>query len=247
MPNFNKRLRRTIQRFGYDVQRVGPRHLGRDHISDIKLLCHGNVETIFDVGANVGQAALGFVEEFRRARIFSFEPFPASFAKLKQNVARFPQVVPRNVALGDRPGKATLRVQHGSELNSLLTPASDATRHISAVAMAAEGECEVAVNTIDESFEQERVSKIDLLKIDTQGFELKVLEGATGALKRRLIRVILLEVNFVPLYQAQPSLGELLDFLGPHSYRLVGIYEPAYAPEGYIKWADALFVSSANT
>jgi FkbM family methyltransferase len=243
MPDLKKRLRRTIQRFGYDVHRIGGMRLGRDHMADIKLLCGGSVQTILDVGANVGQAARGFLEEFPQALIYSFEPFPEAYAALQRNVATEPRVRPINLALGDKPGKALLGVQHGSDLNSFLSPAPAAQEYIDARAITPAGQCEVEVSTLDRFCDTERVARADLLKIDTQGFELNVLKGATAMLAKQVFRTITLEVNFVPLYEAQPSFNDLLQFLQPFRYRLVGLYELAHAPEGYLKWADAVFVA----
>jgi FkbM family methyltransferase len=242
MAHWRKQLRRILHRYGYDFQRVGTRQLGRDHMADIRLLCGGRVQTIFDVGANIGQAAMGFADEFREATIYSFEPFPEAFSQLVANVSQWGRVHPQNLALGEKHTKETLHVNQGSELNSFLVSAPEATDYISADHMKPRGECHVSVATLDQFCVEQRISQIDLLKIDTQGFELHVLKGAERMLSTGAVRVVFLEVNFVPLYQSQPDFGELNDHLHSRDFHFVGFYDATFSEAGYLKWADALFV-----
>ena len=140
--------------------------MGRDHIADIRLLCGGQVQSIFDVGANIGQEALGFADEFRQAIIYSFEPFPEAFSQLVANVSKLGRVHPQNLALGEKHTQEILHINQGSELNSFLVSAPDATDYISAAHMKPRGECHVSVTTLDRFCETQGVSKIDLLKIE---------------------------------------------------------------------------------
>jgi FkbM family methyltransferase len=242
MAHWRKQLRRFLHRFGYDFQRVGTRQMGRDHISDIKLLCGDPVQTIFDVGANIGQAARIFADEFRQAEIYSFEPFPEAFSQMVSNVKHLPRIHPQNCALGESRERATLQVNQGSELNSFLNSAPEANAYISAEHIKPRGQCDVSVLTLDEFCTENQISSIDLLKIDTQGFELRVLKGAETLLSKGKIRTIFFEVNFVPLYRDQPTFAEIHDFLCTHGYRFVALYDSNFDSRGFLKWADALFV-----
>lgn len=236
-------LRRFVQEFGYDVHRVGGRHLGRNHFADVRHLCGtGGVQTIFDVGANKGQSALTFAEEFPEANIYSFEPFPTAHDQLTSAVGHLGNVHTFKFGLGEKEETRRMFVQTGSELNSLFAPSSNATDFIAAGPMTRQGECEIQITTLDSFCGKENVKPIDLLKIDTQGAELLVLKGATENLRKGAIKTIFLEVNFVPLYEGQTSFGEIVGFLDQFGYGFVGFYDPFYADAGFLKWTDALFV-----
>jgi hypothetical protein len=133
-------------------------------------------------------------------------------------------------------------IQSGSELNSLLAPSSSAVEFIDPVSIACQGQCEIQMATLDAFCAEAGIECIDLLKIDTQGTELSVLRGSSEMLHKGAIKTIFLEVNFVQLYEGQDSFAEILSWLDPLRYSFVSFYEPAFSEEGFLKWADALFV-----
>lgn len=172
-----------------------------------------NFQTVFDVGANVGQSVKAFANRFPNAKIFSFEPVSKTFCKLQKNTQPIaPRVELFNCAMGQEPGKVTINLNADSRLNSINHRDSE-NKEI------------IEVNTIDNFMSQHHIKVIDFLKIDTEGFELEVLRGATQALKAQRIGLIYIESepfmtdkSFVP-FQALGNL--LLDF----NYKLFGIYE----------------------
>jgi hypothetical protein len=100
----------------------------------------------------------------------------------------------------------------------------------------------VRVLTLDRFCADHAINKIDLLKIDTQGYELKVLEGAQGLLSRSSIPLIYLEVCFVPYYQDQPLFQQVYEYMYDRHYRLVGLYESGFLTHYYRVGGNALFV-----
>lgn len=247
MRSFGSVLRRFIQNLGYDVHRIGGRRLGRNHFADICHLCRGRgVQTVFDVGANTGRSAIHFSTEFPSAQIYSFEPFSAAFGELSETVKELPRVRPINIGLGERAETRRLFIQSGSELNSLLPPSPSAVEYIDPLSVAREGECEIQITTLDAFCVEKGIEWIDLLKIDTQGSELSVLRGSSEMLRKGRIKTIFLEVNFVPLYEGQCSFSDIISLLDSFHCCFVGFYEPAFADEGFLKWADALFVRPGN-
>jgi hypothetical protein len=84
------------------------------------------------------------------------------------------------------------------------------------------------------------LTHIDLLKIDTQGFDLEVLRGAAEMLCRRAIDTLLVEVNFISLYKGQGSFGEVERFLAEKGYGLLTLYE-VNRPNFCMRWATACF------
>jgi FkbM family methyltransferase len=237
-------FRRLLNRFGYDFHRIGAKQVGRNCCADIRAICGPPpVEVIFDVGANVGQAAHLFSTQFPEAAIYSFEPFPEAFKLLQANVSSLKNVKTFPFGFGETAGRKTFFLNQGSELNSLLPNAQEGEAYIDRNYFHAIGECQVEIATLDQFCEDTSANPtIDLLKIDTQGSELAVLRGAMGTLSSGRIKCVLLEVNFVPLYAGQPAFAELNEVLTQAGFRFVSFYDHAFHPDHFLKWADALFV-----
>ncbi len=90
------------------------------------------------------------------------------------------------------------------------------------------------------------IAQIDLLKIDAQGFESRILNGAGDWLNPTTVRLVFLEVIFIDHYQGQATFDDIYGTLGRAGYKLYGRYQvSARADVGYL-WADALFVPNAD-
>jgi FkbM family methyltransferase len=147
---------------------------------------------LFDIGANHGAYAQRLHELAPQARIFAFEPHPATFAFLCRRMADVPSIQVINQAVSDRSDQVTLydfRSADGSTQASL-GQAAIALYDSDIVAHAAD------CTTVDEFMAQTSMDHIDLLKIDTEGFDLAVLIGAATALRNRKIRMI--QFEFIP-------------------------------------------------
>jgi FkbM family methyltransferase len=120
---------------------------------------------IFDVGANLGQSALGFAQAYPEAQIHSFEPVPASFARLEEATREVPNITVHNFALGRVAEGRVMQVSGTSPSNLIVEEAS--------------GEGHVAIRTEvgHEVAAQLGIREISFLKIDTEGFDLQVLLG----------------------------------------------------------------------
>jgi len=88
---------------------------------------------------------------------------------------------------------------------------------------------------------QHDIQFIDLLKSDTQGFDLEVLKGAQGLLSTTKIRLIFLEINFQRLYEGIPRMDEIYRFICDHGFELVCFYPFCYL-NGRASFTDALFI-----
>jgi len=102
------------------------------------------------------------------------------------------------------------------------------------------GKHEIQVATVDDYRTRCGINRIDILKSDTQGFDLEVLRGAERSMKSGLVRLVLVEVNFVRLYDGQAEYGELMSFLHRMGFRLSAFYQWRYRG-ARAAWADALF------
>lgn len=146
---------------------------------------------VFDVGANVGNYTKALSDSFPNANIYSFEPQPLNFSKLKQLSSKKIKIF--ELALGAKEGKFFLfdrkDCPDGSEHASLYREV------ISDIHYQAVKRYPVKVTTLDNIVKKEKLNKIDFLKIDTEGNELEVLKGAKELLKSNKITCIHFEFN----------------------------------------------------
>jgi FkbM family methyltransferase len=148
-------------------------------------------QVLLDVGANCGSYAAFLARIAPTAMIYAFEPHPATFSRLVA-MARGTRVQPLQLALGNRAGSACLydfRQSDGSTQASLDRGAveifdKDIVQH------------EVVATTLDEFLAMQGIEQVAFLKIDTEGFDLKVLQGAAQAIAARRIKLI--QFEFIP-------------------------------------------------
>jgi FkbM family methyltransferase len=172
---------------------------------------------VFDIGAHAGQYTKLFARAARHGQVYAFEP--ASYARSilhpvvwfhgLSNVAVIP------VALGSEPGLDTLTIpvkdsgSFGFGLSHLGRPS--ARWHAVATEV-------VALATIDGVVNSLGLDRLDLVKADVEGWELRLLKGGETTLKRLRPR-LLLELNGAALARAGDGLGEAFAFLAAHGYR----------------------------
>lgn len=193
-------------------------------------------QVIFDVGANVGQAAFQLREMFPKSCIYSFEPITTVFEELKKNFQRDVNFFPYKLALGAQKKWVDVFLQSKTRYHSLsegLNIPDPETQN--------RKEC-VEVVTLNDFCKEHNIEQIDFLKIDAEGFDLEVLKGSKALLEHKKIRCIFIEVGFNPdLDPRYTSFFEVNEFLKPYGYRLRSIYHQSTNERSYLAYADALF------
>jgi FkbM family methyltransferase len=241
MDQLKNSLKSVLASVGLFVARQFPNRVtGHDIRRDLNEVIRRDDPLCFDVGANQGQTIRLLRQCFRNPLIHAFEPAPATFALLKQQTFGGP-VSLHPVALGERCEMAPFRHYKHSELNSFLPLNPDKTEN----SFFAEEELlrveAVQIDTLDRFCSEHSIGHIDLLKIDTQGFELPVLRGAAGLFGENRIGAVLLELNFALLYEGQSDYLQLLALLRTHGLRLIDFYEKERITGRELSWATALF------
>lgn len=200
---------------------------------------HG-VDLVLDVGANTGQFAHTLRGAGYRGRIISFEPLPTAHAELLRASLDDPQweIAPR-IAVGGHEGTVNLHVAANSVSSSVLYM-------LDSHAEAAPGSAYVAIQTVPMSrldtlvcshLEPESVA---FLKIDTQGYEDRVLDGAQELLGKT--KGLQLELSFVPLYEGQQFFDELSSRLQALGFSIWAIWPGLCDPvTGRMLQVDATF------
>ncbi len=99
----------------------------------------------------------------------------------------------------------------------------------------------VPVTTLDNYCAELSIERLDILKTDTQGYDLEVLRGSADLLGRHRVRLIYLEISYADVYESGPGLDEVYAFLRGRGFFLVSFYNFAFK-NGRADWSDALFV-----
>jgi FkbM family methyltransferase len=208
-----------------------------------RLLTQHRITMVFDVGANLGHFAWDMRELGYHGRIISFEPLSDAFAQLR-DAARGDdhwQVV--HIGLGDRDENREINIAGNSQSSSFL-PMLDA--HRNAAPDSAYSKMELAsIRRLDAVF-AEYCSPEDIvfLKIDTQGFEKFVLDGASGVL--HAIPLIQLECSLVPLYEGSLLIEEMIAHMRGLGYVPVDSLPIFFDPDtGNMLQSDMVFARRA--
>lgn len=184
----------------------------------IKELLKKENPTIFDVGANVGDSINRFQELFKNPLIYSFEPLKKEFELIKNKETK--NIKCFNFALGEQETQKSFNVLSDSHLSSFNEYNKEYLRDRSK-----DQKNTVQIRTLDNFLkERNEIDRIDLLKIDTQGYEEKVLEGAKSSLKENKFKIIEVELQIGKLYEgSNRNFIDLEKYLIDNNYRLFSI------------------------
>jgi FkbM family methyltransferase len=227
--------KKLLRKAGIDIRFIP--ELGFDAYDDMRKLAGGERPLVFDVGANRGQTIERLRKTFARPVIHAFEPGRDTFAELSRRMAGIPDLHLNNVALGERAESRTFFDTDPPDMSSLLEQSVDAWGRI-------KGKYPVDVTTVDDYCAVHGIERIDILKSDTQGFDLDVLKGARRTIEGRAIRLIFMEITFSDMYKGSPRFDEIYAFLAERRFALVSFYD-FYYQHGRAGWTDALFVAES--
>ena len=210
---------------------------GYDLASDLTALITSPNPVCFDVGANEGQSIHFFRHTFGAPTIYAFEPSSAAFARL----AIFetdPGVRLYKVGLGREEGLKSFINYDQSDLSSFRELNQEGHRQHASAAEA--GRETVQVRSLDSFVTEHTIPRIDLLKIDTQGFELDVLLGARQSLESGIVRNVLIELSYESIYHNQEGHFEIERQLRSWGFGLVDLYHKVRTGPT-INWCNGLF------
>lgn len=228
-------VRRGLARVGILAHRLP--HPSDPASQTMRVLSAYDVDAVLDVGANRGQYAEWLREVGYNGPIVSFEPETEAYAELQARAASDPHWQAQQVALAEAEGTLQLKIAKASVLSSFLT---------STVAFSSEKEGarivrteDVVVTTLD-SVAAHLPAKRFFLKVDTQGYDLKVLEGAKATLER--VVVLQLELAVLQHYYAMPTYIDALTTASALGFTPAGMFPIGIDDRLRVIEYDGLFV-----
>jgi FkbM family methyltransferase len=177
-----------------------------------------SAETIFDVGANIGQTSMELKNYFSTATIHAFEPIDATFEILKDNLCNSPNIILNNLALGTEEKQTTVLLTDNSLTNSLLREVANNDGNDGLTQR-------IDVTTGDRYCERNNINSIFLLKTDAEGYDLAVLQGVEKNISAKKIFFILAEVTFDKSDSLHTQFDEIHQYLSDRSYTISNIYD----------------------
>ncbi|MCY7334534.1 MAG: FkbM family methyltransferase [Pseudanabaena sp. CAN_BIN31] len=229
-------IRKLLHQLGIDVKR----YEGSDYAIIKKLLDYHHIDLVLDVGANIGQYYKFLRDSGYSGRVVSFEPLSDAYSQLTKISKRCQswEIAPRT-AIGNQEGEISINIAGNSQSSSLL-PMLD--NHISAFPESAYLRTETVKITSLDRIAPNYIhgNSGTFLKLDVQGYEQQVLEGAKGILPQ--IKGIQLEMSLLSLYQGELLFREMLDYMEDLGYFLHWMKPTCLNPKtGQMMQVDGIF------
>ena len=228
-------INRIINFFGYKLIGIKKIVKHNDFDSIINFILKNfkkNIFIFFDIGANTGQSIDRFLNYNYQPLIHSFEPTPELFKILKKKYSKQiskGQIFINEFGLGSSAGKMDFYAFNYNQINSFVPIEKNSkferSRKLAEVKNLKKFEKKIKakLSTLDNYCKENNINEIDLIKIDTQGFESEVLDGSYEMLSNQKIKIIEIELILGFAYEKKLSFFDLENKLQPHGYKLISI------------------------
>lgn len=199
------------------------------------------IRMILDIGANDGGTSLELSRWIPQATIHAFEPITETFEQLRRRTGHLRRMTPHQLACGAVRDRVQITLKQHSTINTLVGAVAVGAGELQA-AERTPGVETIDVVTVDDFCREQQIHTIDLLKTDTEGFDMEVLQGAEEMLSAGRVRYVYAEVGFNG-QPGQSDFCEIATLLRSHHFVLSGFYEPMRHGPGkkYLNFCNALF------
>lgn len=229
-------IRYIFRKFGFDIQKSSESQFASSVQQLLKL---HDIDTVLDVGANRGQYASWLVFNGYRGRILSFEPQKIAHDLLLINSRGNKNwEIAQPCALGNANGEIEINISKNSVSSSILGMTK---KHLDADPESRYVEKQnVKIYKLDDfNHEFIKQSRSIFLKLDVQGFEKEVIDGAAQIIKHK-IKGIQLEMSIVRLYDGEMIFEEYLNLMKSLGYNL-NYLNPGITSSGKLLQVDGIF------
>ncbi len=208
LAGFGRSLNRLYENRNYDVHSNGEEVV-------LKKLSSFNPAIIIDGGANIGDYSLLAGSHCPSAKIFSFEPVVSTFKLLKHKTANNKNIIAVNTGLYNTNKKQEIKIYDSHTHSSLY--------EIKGIDYSVQKTEVIELVSGDSFMHENKIEKIDFLKLDIEGAELHALQGFEKALAENKIRMVQFEYGYINI-TTKNLLIDYYDFFKKHNYLIGKIY-----------------------
>ena len=244
-----KIIHKIFNFLGYSIRKLENNHI--DDFDTITSMIINDRPIIFDVGANKGQSIERYKKLYPKSKIYSFEPVKEEVDKLSEKYKNDNLVKLNNVAVGERKRKLNFNINTvtgHSSFKKLIPNTTWIKKRSETVNVVSKDytktKKKISLITLDNFCKENKIEQIDILKIDTQGYEDKVLEGSIELLKLQKIKLIELELIFSEIYENPLNIYDVEKYLIPNGYKLFGISNAGNLYSDYVYEQNHIYISS---
>jgi len=225
---FKKLIKKFFNELGFNITKINNKiyNINFDDLLKKKIISN---PIIFDVGGNRGQSIERFKKIFKNPIIHSFEPIESEFDFMSKKFLGDKNLYLNNFALGDKIEEKEFNITAKTANSSFNQINLDgewikvrSNQHKTTIEGYVVSREKVKIYTLDQYCLDKKITEIDLLKIDTQGYEDKVLQGSANQLKKN-IKVIKTEIMFDNVYNKYFSFSDIEKYILPNDFRMIGI------------------------
>ncbi len=198
-----------------------------------------SVKVVFDVGAAEGVFSLGCSKIANIQKVVALEPNPAMAPALNKLVRQSAKSVYLPIAAGQARGSHVFHVTEDGHASSCLAPLASLDRLFPGRRVT--NSIDVPIETLDDIRSSAKLPYPDLIKIDAQGYELKVLTGASDVLTHASFCIV--EGCYEKLYENAPLISDIVIFFSSLGWRNVGTGPALKSPSGRPVFVDLIFAS----
>ncbi len=197
---------------------------------------------ILDIGGGIGATLRLFRKNFPTKRIIVFEPVAESFRTISEKFGNDPNTQICNAAAGNENSKKEINIANRVTSSSLLPLAAETESvFYNEKSLGLNRNETIEIVRLDD-FLTSVSGNFGIMKLDVQGFEMNVLQGAQETLKRT--SVVLLEAGNHDVYVGSPRYYEIDDYLRTHGFTLYDII-PSVLDNGRLKEWDVIYISNS--
>ena len=183
------------------------------------------INIFFDVGAHKGETVKLFNDNFIIKKFYCFEPSPINFDYLKKKISKMKNEIKIfNFGLGENKSILSFNQLEESSSSTLVDINQNSNyfkkknRILSIFNLKKNQDkiFNVEINSLNDFMEKESINKIDILKIDTEGFEFKVIKGAKKKIKN--IKYIYFEHHYDDMLKKKYSFSDIHSYLNKNGF-----------------------------
>ena len=239
-------LANIIYKLGYEIRRKNKNNSNNnfnEYLQMKKILYNCHEPIIFDVGAFKGKMIKQYRSHFPKSKIFAFEPIPECFEIIKKMTLTDLNLQAYCYALNSNNNIKKFYLNNNLASSSLLKSNINGQKIWGNDILKTISNIQVECKTIDHFCNENNINHINILKLDVQGSELDVLEGATNLLKKGRIDIIFSEISIFSSYEKQGDLNQIISFLYKNNFELFNIYK-SIRKNGQLLEIDAMFINN---